>query len=197
MSSTTPFQILYVGALEPKKGVDHLLDALVLAAPKLGDWTCRLIGHGPDAEALCSRAAALGLGDRVRFLGMQPFEAVAEAYRSASVCVAPSIIGRNGRQEGIPNVMIEALAYQRPAITTAISGIPELIRHCDTGLLVPPGDPAGLAEALLRVHRDPEAALAMARRGRAHVAMEFDLAVNTRRQLDLFFPGRTPAALVQ
>ncbi|MCD2324347.1 glycosyltransferase family 4 protein [Sphingomonas sp. IC-56] len=191
--STAPFRILYVGALEPKKGVSHLLDALVLAGPQLGDWTCDLIGHGPDAQSLQARAYALGLGERARFLGMQPFETVAEAYRTASVCVAPSVIGPNGRQEGIPNVMIEALAYQRPAITTAISGIPELIRDGDTGLLIPPGDPAALSQALLRVHADPQAALAMAKRGRAHVEREFDLAANTRRQLDLFFGSAASA----
>ena len=186
LPATDPFHILYVGALEPKKGVTHLLDALALASDRLGDWRLTLIGHGPDAEAL--RAHAAPFGARVHFAGMQPFEAVAEAYRTASVCVAPSVIGPSGRQEGIPNVMIEALAYQRPAITTNISGIPELIRDGDTGLLVPPGDPQALAAALMRVQRDPAAALAMATRGRAHVAREFDLAVNARRQLALFFP---------
>jgi colanic acid/amylovoran biosynthesis glycosyltransferase len=185
--STTPFHILYVGALEPKKGVGHLLDALTIAGDRLGDWRCTLIGHGPDADALRTQAAPLG--ERVHFAGMQPFEAVAEAYRTASVCVAPSVIGPSGRQEGIPNVMIEALAYQRPAITTNISGIPELIRDGDTGLLVSPGDPQALADALLRVRADPQGALAMARRGRAHVAKEFDLAANARRQLALFFPA--------
>ena len=187
--STAPFEILYVGALEPKKGVDHLLDALVLAQERLGDWRCTLIGHGPDAERLRARASDLGLGKRVTFAGMQPFERVAAAYRTASVCVAPSVIGPSGRQEGIPNVMIEALAYQRPAITTNISGIPELIRDGETGLLVPPGDAQALAEALCRVRDDPAAALEMARRGRTHVEREFDLAVNARRQLDLFFPS--------
>jgi colanic acid/amylovoran biosynthesis glycosyltransferase len=184
--ATAPFRILYVGALEPKKGVPFLLDALALAGEELGDWRCDLIGHGPDADALKRQAAPLG--ERVRFLGMQKFEAVAEAYRTASVCVAPSVIGPDGRQEGIPNVMIEALANRRPAITTAISGIPELIRDGDTGLLVPPGDARALADALLRVRRDPQAALAMARRGRAHVEREFDLATNAARQLALFFP---------
>jgi colanic acid/amylovoran biosynthesis glycosyltransferase len=183
-----PFRILYVGALEPKKGVQHLLDALVIAGPTLGEWCCDLIGHGPDAETLRARAAHLGLADHVRFHGAQAFEVVAEAYRTASVCVAPSVIGPDGRQEGIPNVMIEALAYQRPAITTAISGIPELIRDGDTGVLVPPGDAAALATALTRVHADPHAALAMAKRGRAHVEAEFDLEKNARRQLALFFP---------
>lgn len=187
LPATAPFRILYVGALEPKKGVEHLLTALARVGGDLGDWHLDAIGHGPSAAALKAQAAALGLADRVTFHGAKPFEAVAAAYARAGVCVAPSVIGPDGRQEGIPNVMIEALAYQRPAITTAISGIPELIADGETGLLVPPGDPAALGQALLRVYRDPAAALAMARRGRAHVEREFDLAVNARRQLGLFF----------
>lgn len=182
--STDPFRILYVGALEPKKGVEYLLDALAAVGDRLGNWRLDLIGGGPSADRLRARAAPFG--DRVCFRGMQPFETVAESYRNASVCVAPSVIGPNGRQEGIPNVMIEALAYQRPAITTAISGIPELIRDGETGLLVPQRDSAALAAALLKVHADPEAALAMARRGRRHVEQEFDLAVNAQRQLAMF-----------
>lgn len=185
--STAPFRILYVGALEPKKGVEHLLDALALVGDRLGDWRVDAIGQGPSANALKAKADVLGLSDRVTFHGAKPFEEVAAAYARASVCVAPSVVGPNGRQEGIPNVMIEALAYQRPAITTAISGIPELIEDGVTGLLVPQADPRALGEALLRVYRDPAAALAMARRGRAHVEREFDLAVNARAQLELFF----------
>jgi colanic acid/amylovoran biosynthesis glycosyltransferase len=185
--ATDPFRILYVGALEPKKGIEHLLDALAKVGGQLGDWRLDAIGQGPSGEALKAQAARLGLTQRVTFHGAKPFEEVAAAYQHASVCVAPSVIGPNGRQEGIPNVMIEALAYQRPAITTAISGIPELIEDGVTGLLVPQADAGALGEALLRVFRDPAAALAMARRGRAHVEAEFDLAVNARRQLELFF----------
>lgn len=184
--SRTPFRILYVGALEPKKGVEFLLDALALVGGDLGDWQCDLIGGGPSAAALQAQAVRLGLGERVRFAGVQPFETVAAAYETASVCVAPSIIGPDGRQEGIPNVMIEALAYARPAITTRISGIPELIEDGVTGLLVPPGDAAALGSALRRVYDDPTAAHAMALRGRAHVVAEFDLTANARRQLELF-----------
>ena len=185
--ATDPFRILYVGALEPKKGVEHLLAALAQVGGGLGDWRLDAIGQGPSADALKTQATSLGLAPRVTFHGAKPFEEVAAAYGQASVCVAPSVIGPNGRQEGIPNVMIEALAYQRPAITTAISGIPELIEDGVTGLLVRQADAAALGEALLRVHRDPQAALAMAKRGRAHVEREFDLAVNARRQLELFF----------
>jgi glycosyltransferase involved in cell wall biosynthesis len=188
-----PFRILYVGALEPKKGVEHLIDALALAQESLGDWRCDIIGQGPSADPLKARAAERGLGERIVFHGGLPFEAVAQAYRKAHLCIAPSIIGPSGRQEGIPNVMIEALAYQRPAISTAISGIPELIRDGDTGLLVPPADPRALADAILRIYSNPQEAAAMAKRGRRHVEGEFDLAVNARRQLAMF--GETALAV--
>ncbi|MDP3549941.1 MAG: glycosyltransferase family 4 protein [Novosphingobium sp.] len=186
---TDPFRILYVGALEPKKGVEYLLDALSAVGEPLGNWQLDLIGSGPSADALKAKAASLG--DRVNFRGMQPFEVVAESYRTASVCVAPSVIGPSGRQEGIPNVMIEALAYQRPAITTAISGIPELIRDGETGLLVPQRDSAALGQALLRIFSDPAAALEMARRGRRHVEQEFDLTANASRQLAMMAAATT------
>ena len=165
-----------------KRAQYEVVKAALLKTKSRGPDDTRIVDTGNGYLGF-NRLAIMGLTDA----GMQPFEAEAEAYRTASVCVAPSVIGPSGRQEGIPNVMIEALAYQRPAITTNISGIPELIRDGDTGLLVPPGDPQALADALLRVRNDPKAALAMARRGRAHVAKEFDLAANARRQLALFF----------
>ena len=88
--------------------------------------------------------------------------------------------------EGIPNVMIEALAYRRPAIATAISGIPELITDGEHGLLVPQKDAGALGAAILRLVRDPDEAAAMAERGRAKVVDEFDLSRNAARQLALF-----------
>ena len=188
-----PFRILFVGALEAKKGVEHLLTALALAAERLGDWECELAGDGPLREALKRQAEDLGIADRVRFHGALDFEAVAAAYRRAGVCVAPSVVGRDGRQEGIPNVMIEALAFARPAISTSISGIPELIESGVSGLLVPPGDSERLAGAILRIRSDPDFARALGRRGRAVVEAHFDLSRNAARQMALF-AGEVPAA---
>lgn len=186
--SDAPFRILFVGALEAKKGVVHLLDALALASGRLGDWVCELAGDGPLRAALEAQAERLGIGRNVLFHGALDFEAVRAAYRRASLCVAPSVIGPDGRQEGIPNVMIEALACAKPAISTAISGIPELIESGVNGLLVPPADPNRLAEAILQIRADPAAAALMGRRGRETVERGFDLARNARRQLELFFP---------
>jgi glycosyltransferase involved in cell wall biosynthesis len=183
------FRILYVGALEAKKGVAHLLDALSLASERLGDWECELAGNGPLRGALERQAEALGIGERVRFHGALDFDAVTAAYGRASVCVAPSVIGPGGRQEGIPNVMIEALAFAKPAISTPISGIPELIEDGVSGLLVPPGEAEPLAGALLRIRADPEFARSLGRRGRAVVEERFDLAANAARQMALFAGG--------
>ncbi|RVV98468.1 colanic acid biosynthesis glycosyltransferase WcaL [Mesobaculum littorinae] len=177
------FEILYVGSLQPRKGVPVLLDALD-RMPRDADWRLTIAGDGPDRAAL--EAAARRFGPRVRFLGQQDFARVSELYRDAHVCVAPSIIGPGGRTEGIPNVMMEALAFARPAISTDVSGIPELIRDGDTGRLVPANDAAALAAALEDIRRDPVAARAMALRGRALVEAEYDLARNAARQYALF-----------
>jgi glycosyltransferase involved in cell wall biosynthesis len=182
----SPFRILFVGALEAKKGVQHLLAGLALANEALGEWECELAGDGPLRTALEQQARALGLADRVRFHGALDFDAVSAAYRRASVCVAPSVIGPGGRQEGIPNVMIEALAYAKPAISTPISGIPELIDDGVSGLLVPPADPAALAEALLRVRWEPDFGRALGLAGRKAVEADFDLSRNAARQMALF-----------
>lgn len=181
---TDPFHILYVGSLQLRKGVDVLLKAL--AQLDIGPWTCTLAGDGPERAKLQAMTGALGLTDRVTFLGSQRFDVISTLYASASVVVAPSIIGPKGRTEGIPNVMIEALAFQRPAISTNISGIPELIRNGVTGRLVAPGSVQELAAALRDIHADPSGAYAMAVAGRAHVQAEFSLQINAMRQYQLF-----------
>ncbi len=192
-ATDSTFRILFVGALEAKKGVEHLLTALALADRSLGNWTCDLAGDGPLRNHLQRQAEELGISDRVRFRGALDFDAVSAAFRRASVCVAPSVIGPGGRQEGIPNVMIEALAFGKPAISTPISGIPELIETGVSGLLVPPENPERLAGAILRLFRDPDFARALGRRGRAVVEQRFDLSANAERQMALFI-GKIAAA---
>jgi colanic acid/amylovoran biosynthesis glycosyltransferase len=179
------FRILYVGSLQLRKGIDVLLQALA-GASGLGDWTCDIIGSGPEGKTLAQMARSLGLSDRVRFLGAKPFEAVSAAYANANVVVVPSVVGPKGRTEGIPNVVIEALAHQRPVIATNVSGIPELVTHGSTGWLVKPGDVQELRAALLAIRNDPEAAYRIAQQGRQRVEREFNLAESARAQLEKF-----------
>lgn len=180
------FHILYVGALEPKKGVDTLFNALALLQKTLGSWHCELIGSGPESYRLKRMAQDLGLTDQLSFKGSQPFEEVCAAHQRADVLVAPSRIAADGRMEGIPNVVIEALAHQRPVVTTKLSGIPELIKNHETGLLVEPDNPEELANALLYVFTHPDEAATYAEAGRKKIEQEFEITVNADKQLNLF-----------
>lgn len=180
-----PFVVLYVGSLEPRKGVDTLLRALA-QADGLGDWRCEVIGGGPTAKSLHVLADRLGISGRVDFLGQRPSGEVASAYARASVVVVPSIIGPRGRTEGIPNVIMEALAHTRPVIASDVSGVPELVEHEVSGLLVPPGDVGALAEAMRQTRNDPDDAARMACEGRARVVAEFNVNTNAKAQLVLF-----------
>lgn len=178
------FHVLYVGSLQVRKGVDLLLHALSRAS--LGEWRCVVIGEGPERRRLVALAERLAISDRVSFRDAQPFDMVSAAYGEADVVVVPSTYGPRGRTEGIPNVVIEALAHCRPVVTTSVSGIPELVRDGETGRLVPPGNVEALTRAIEEVRADPDAARHMAEQGRRVVEEEFDLRKNAGRQLTLF-----------
>ncbi|SDD77000.1 Glycosyltransferase involved in cell wall bisynthesis [Paracoccus isoporae] len=175
-----PLRILYVGSLMPKKGVRHLIDALA-ALPRDLDWQARILGGGPLEETLRAQAATLGLSTRIRFAGAQPAEQVAQAFASSHLAVVPSVMGAQGRVEGIPVVAMEALAHGLPLIASALSGIPELVEDGVTGWLVPPGDPAAIAAAISAIAADWEAASAIGARGRARVAAEYVVEENAER----------------
>jgi len=179
------FRILYVGALQRRKGVEVLLRAIATASNR-PHWQLDIVGDGPERRRLSRLVRQLGLVPRVQFQGKLPFEAITPMYAAAHVVVAPSIIGPGGRTEGIPNVLIEALAHQRPVIATRVSGLRELVQEGDTGLLVDPGDALSLAAAIRSVEDRPDWAADMAAAGRALVEREFDLRDNARRQFEVF-----------
>jgi colanic acid/amylovoran biosynthesis glycosyltransferase len=179
------FSILYVGSLEVRKGVDDLLHALSDFTPA-DAWQLKIIGHGPERKKLEHMARNLKFSGSVQFLGARPFEFVSQAYGQCDVVVVPSKYGKQGRTEGIPNVVIEALAHERPVITTRVSGIPELIKHTVTGLLVEPGERIALTRAIETVCQDRNRANKMAKQGRRAVEQEFDLDKNTKKQITLF-----------
>lgn len=179
------FQILLVGSLQARKGVDVLLRALAEGSD-LGDWACTIVGGGPDRQKLERLTDELGLAGKVEFRGGLPYEEVAQAYRRAHVLVVPSVFGPGGRAEGIPTVIMEALAHCRPVIASELTGIPELVRDGETGYLFPPGNSAALGRALERIRDDPETATALAERGRELVIAEFDLPTNVASQYELF-----------
>lgn len=180
---TGTMRVLYVGSLENRKGIDVLLRALRDA--RLGDWHLDIIGQGPESRRLKTLTAELGLTERVVFHGAQSNEQVAGAIDAASVVVVPSRIGPRGQTEGLPTIIVEALAHARPVIATRLTGIPEIIVHGETGLLFEVDDVKGLAEALENVRRDPDAARRRALCGRELVLREFDQSRNANALLSM------------
>jgi colanic acid/amylovoran biosynthesis glycosyltransferase len=196
LSQINGFRALYVGSLEQRKGVDLLLKAF--ARVRQPDWHLDIIGNGPERAGLESLAQLLGLSDAVVFHGARPNEAVGLAMRQASLLVVPSRIGARNQTEGLPTVIVEAFAARLPVVATRLTGIPEIVRHEETGLLFEMEDEAGLADALTRMAADPDRAAAWADAGRALVEAEFDQKKNARQLLDRIrstLPGTRQAAL--
>lgn len=145
-----PGLVLHVGRLVGKKGTAVLLDALAQVAKA----RLAIIGDGPMRPKLERRAASLGLGERVRFLGALPPDEVAGWMRRAWLLAAPSVTARDGDAEGLPTVIVEAAACGLPAIGTDHAGIPEAIADGDTGFVVPERDAPALASRISTLLKD-------------------------------------------
>jgi len=167
-------RLLCVGTLHEVKGQAHLVEACRLLAQQGVDFTCRLVGDGPDRRRLAHRIAAAGLRDRVLLVGPRTRLEVAAELGSADVVVAPSVRTRAGKREGVPVALIEAMSSGVPVVASDLSGIPELVEHGVNGLLAVPGDAASLAEALRTLHEDRALGPRLARAARARVLAEFD-----------------------
>jgi glycosyltransferase involved in cell wall biosynthesis len=169
-----PPLILSVGRLRAKKGLDTLIDACAALRRRGLAFACEIIGYGEESEALQTRIATHGLEEQVRLLGALPREQVIQAYARAAVYVQPSRVTANGDRDGIPNVLLEAMAMGLPVVASDVSGIPELVTHGHNGLLVEPDDAERLADAMTRVLGQPALGIDLGRRARASVAESFD-----------------------
>jgi glycosyltransferase involved in cell wall biosynthesis len=147
------------------------------------------VGGGELLEELEERVRRLGLQGRVNFLGGRPEEEVRRLLGETDLFVLPSVRGADGNMEGLPVALVEALACGLPAVSTDMSGIPEIVRDGDTGVLARPGDASDLRGALSRVLADPPAARARSEAGRRLVEAEFDIA-DAGRTLGALFAGR-------
>ncbi len=181
----TPPLVLAVGRLVQTKGFHLLLEACARLRQAGRDCRCLIVGEGPEAEPLQSLIVDLGLEDRVELPGRLQPEELLPLFRTADLLAMPSCV-RQHDQDGIPTVLIEALAMEIPVVATRVSGIPELVRDGDTGLLVDPDDPAALAAALARLLADPSFGRRLAAAGRQLVVAEFNSHHSAARLLELF-----------
>jgi glycosyltransferase involved in cell wall biosynthesis len=178
--------ILCVARLVPKKGLNDLISAADILRRRGRSFKVEIIGNGPLRGALETQVTQLGLDDRVKLLGALPHESVCEAYQRAFMFVLPCVVTADGDRDGIPNVLLEAMASGVPVVSTAVSGIPELIDAERDGLLVPPNSPAMLADAIDRLLSCPELSERLARAARTKIEASFSMDHGTSRLLALF-----------
>jgi len=186
-----PIVILSVGRAVEKKGYDDLLPALA-RLPAALDWRFEHVGGGPQLPGLVEDAKALGIAERVRWLGALTQPEVLARYRAADVFALSSRVAGDGDRDGLPNVLMEAQSQGLPCVATAVSGIPELIEDGVTGLLVPPRDRDALAHAIARLVADPALRARLGRAGRERTSRDFVLERGIDR-LVARFDGAVPA----
>ena len=182
----TPGLIVQVARLVEKKGVRYALDAL--AALKAGGTTAELvvIGDGPLRVELEAHAHALGLAQRVRFLGVQPHAETIAWMRRAEVVLVPSVTAASGDAEGLPTVILEAAALGTPVVASDSGGSAEAVRHGETGFIVEERDVAALAASLAGILSDAGRRDRMGAAARQHVLERFDARIQTARLEDIF-----------
>ncbi|MFZ5448772.1 MAG: glycosyltransferase family 4 protein [Thermodesulfobacteriota bacterium] len=177
--------IVAVGRLVETKGFHTLVTACGLLRDQGLSCRCLIIGEGPEAFRLENMIKEMGLSGRVVLKGKLPPDECFSYYQQADVLAMPSCV-RNQDADGIPTVLIEAMAMEIPVVATRVSGIPELVLNGQTGLLIAPDDPVALAEALARLIRDQNLARRLARSGRELVVSQFDGEKSARQLRDLF-----------
>lgn len=149
--------VVAVGRLTPKKGFDLLIEACASARLSArAEFRCVILGEGRMEAGLRRAIRNRGLEGRVELRGFADQRELAEWYRRASAVVLPARVLGNGNRDGIPNVLVEAMACGAPVVATPVGGIPEIIDDGSNGLLVPPEDPAALAAAIDQVLGDPD-----------------------------------------
>lgn len=173
--------VIGVGRLVEKKGFEDLILAMALLKDRNHTVRCQIVGGGPLRQDLEQQITRLGLGGSVQLLGPRPREEVIERVQSAALLAAPCIVGSDGNRDGLPTVLLEAMALGTPCVATPVTGIPEAVIDERTGLIVPESDPQRLADAIERLVDDSQLRARLARAARAHVEANFDIHANTAR----------------
>jgi glycosyltransferase involved in cell wall biosynthesis len=183
-------RVAAVGRLVEKKGFDVLIDAAALARARGTSLEVLIAGDGELREDLEAQITAAGLDGTVTLLGPRGQDEVRHLLRWADVLVAPCVVGRDGNADGLPTVLLEAMAMGVPCVSTEVTGIPEAIHPASTqgpatGLLLPPGDTEAVATTLQDVARPDFPRAEIARAARELIEAEFDSRVQARRLADV------------
>jgi glycosyltransferase involved in cell wall biosynthesis len=182
-----------VGRLVARKGVPTLLAAARRLAPTLG-LRVSVIGEGPERPALEAQVARDGLQDVVKLRGRVPSAELVRAYQESGVLVLPAVVDARGDTEGLGVVLLEAMSCGTPVVASDIGGITDIVTQEETGLLVPPGDPAALASAIRRLATDAALWRRLAEAGRRRFREDFGWTAIARRWEEVYRAAVSPPA---
>ncbi len=178
--------ILSIGRFRPKKGFPILIEACASLKKSGYQFQCVLVGYGPLEQELKQMIHHLGLNENVRLSGKVARAGILDWYRKANLFVLPCQLGDDGDRDGVPNVLVEAMAMELPVVSTNIASIPELIQHEKTGLLVEQKDPLALAAAIGHVLDQPILGENLRKQGREKVMKSFSSIQNSTYIYNLF-----------
>jgi len=179
-------KIVCVARFEPVKGLDCLIDACQLLRKRGINFECQLLGEGLLRPAMEAKITRYQLDKEVILIGACSQEEVLLALTHADIAVLATVQTQQGECEGIPNVLKEAMAVGLPVVASDIGGIPELVENGKSGILVPPGDPVALSDALAILADSEQLRKQMGCNGRDKVVKDFNLQSSTRQRASLF-----------
>ncbi|MDQ3669837.1 MAG: glycosyltransferase, partial [Actinomycetota bacterium] len=174
------------GRLVEKKGFADLIRACALLRDADVSFRCRIVGKGALEHELRRLVGELSLERQVELAGPLPRERLLGLYPTATLVAAPCVVGSDGNRDGLPTVLVEAMALGVPVVSTRVTGVPELIENGRTGILVPERSPDALAAAIRRVLEDPAGAARRVLAARERVERQFDLHENAAELRRLF-----------
>ncbi len=186
LTSETIPTILSIGRFREKKGFPYLIHTCKILMEQGYKINCKIVGYGPLYGEIKQLISDLGLDQVVFLVEKLVQEQVIELYSKATIFVLPCQIADDGDRDGIPNVLLEAMAMRLPVISTDISGIAELIEHMETGILVPQKDTEALVSAVKLLLDQPHLRSKLGKTGRAKVCKQFSLEKSAEKLKDLF-----------
>lgn len=173
-----PPRVVSVGRLVEKKGFVDLIQACAILTNRGRRFDCQIIGCGELEIELRHQIDALGLQDVVTLIGPRPQNKIIRLVQDAAIFAAPCVVGTDGNRDGLPTVLLEAMALGTPCVSTDVTGIPEVLRHEETGLMVNQHDPEALATAIERLLLQPDLGMRLADRARRLIEANFDVRQN-------------------
>ncbi|MCB1985402.1 MAG: glycosyltransferase [Burkholderiales bacterium] len=182
---SAPPLIMSVGRLREKKGFPTLIAACKHLLEMHIDFQCVIAGYGPDRDRLQAQIDELGLQAHIALAGKLPHQEILRLYKQATIFTLPCQIATDGDRDGIPNVLLEAMAMRLPVVSTNISGVPEVITEGINGYLVQPKDADALANALKKLLLNPSLCQQFGTAGRLLIEKEFSISMNLQRLISL------------